>query len=298
MAARKGFTLIELLVVIAIIGLLLGIIVPALQMAKSKARGIVCRSNLKQWIMVYILYAADNDNSFPTEGTGSNTQYWMTSLGGYYDYDGSGDFRLCPEAIKTRSLRNPEEEMDLTGSSPATNTSAFGNAKACWGPNLTWASYRLSDYGSFGANLWIFDLPQGDGGWVGEPQLHWKKMDAPSPYNIPVMFDCASAGAMPATGMEDSSLANDGWWIEPASAPPPFKDAMEHDTYINLTGTYNMYRVCMDRHNMSINFSFMDGSMRNVKLIDLWSLKWNRASRPNHSPETTITAWPDWLSGG
>ena len=76
----RGFTLIELLVVIAIIGILASILLPALARAREAARRASCANNLKQWGLMFKMFANENEGLFPA-GSQWLIGAWPFSLG-------------------------------------------------------------------------------------------------------------------------------------------------------------------------------------------------------------------------
>jgi len=96
MSRRKGFTLIELLVVIAIIGVLIALLLPAVQAAREAARRAQCVNNLKQIGLAWHNYISANETVPPC-----SVDKFSTAVDDFFYSNQSALARLLPYLEQT-----------------------------------------------------------------------------------------------------------------------------------------------------------------------------------------------------
>jgi prepilin-type N-terminal cleavage/methylation domain-containing protein/prepilin-type processing-associated H-X9-DG protein len=278
--SEAGFTLVELLVVIAIIALLMAVLLPALNRAREQAKMIACLANLKQWDIISLSYAEENNGNFwsgafnPTDPL--QIGFWWPAQLKEKDQDWKNNkIWFCPSAKK------PMFSEDGTSTGQISHFSAWGiESRASLASYLT--SARLPQLGqngiagSYGINGYCLNMR---GSTLSTGSQNWRTINAKSGATVPLFLE---------------ALRYDGWPLETEGAAP--------DPYTAVWGSNSMARYAINRHRGYTDVLFLDGHARKVGIKELWTLKWHR-NFDTAGPWTKAGrarrtgTWPEWISG-
>jgi prepilin-type N-terminal cleavage/methylation domain-containing protein len=271
MMNKRGFTLIELLVVIAIIALLLSVLVPALKRAKESARDVICRSNLKQWGVVWGIYTSDNKGKFPTTpgdyNSGNKRGDWIVPMRSVWDT--YGDIVRCPSASKYVDFGDkwPHGSYHSTYFISDTTVAAGETPEEC----------------SYGMNVWAYSGTPG----LGDQANYWQTITVRgySAGSIPLFMDSMWRGGIPAyTGGDAITMQN-------------FES--EHNNFTEYGVAGGIRQFAMPRHGAAAsagtNVLFFDFSTSHVNIKELWLLKWHRTFNTAGYEAVTGARFPSWM---
>lgn len=276
MKQKTTFTKKDIIVTLACGVFLLANLAAIGSRGRRHAKDMLCLSNLQKWGTVFLAFATDNDGYFMRgwfEGYGPTHQdYWMEALRPYYG--NSQKLRCCPEATIPGTEIGGSE---YGGNGTFTAWGAF-SGDICGQPSSTWGRVTACDYGSYGNNAYLCNPP---------PEVH-SVQGYPTAYN----FRTANVAGAAEIPLLSGSQWVDAWPL-PSDTPPDYDGQSWGIDY-----TSSMHRVCINRHEGSINSAFLDASARKVPLKCLWKLRWHRFYNPDDGPteEEFNSAGDGWMA--
>jgi prepilin-type N-terminal cleavage/methylation domain-containing protein/prepilin-type processing-associated H-X9-DG protein len=291
-ADRRAFTLIELLVVISVIGLLVALLLPAVQAAREAARRIQCTNNLKQITLATQNYA----DIWTTMPRGVYLQRIAVG-GGLYHSDGSpltsGSFFLSLLPYLDQGPAYNAMNFDVNIYTATNATLAATGIAALWCPSdpkisdpQTLPDGSFYDPGPF--TMYYTSYAGNLGTWY----MGWRPE-----YNDRLNGLFNSDGAVPMVSVTDGtsntfalgertrSILSPAdqlcwhWWISSAPGDTmfptlfPMNPQKQIDYAATFRGTPAYTLATSSVHPGGCNFAFLDGSVRFLKeTIDSWKI--------------------------
>lgn len=279
MNERSGFSLVELLVVIAIIGVLIALLLPAIQAARESARATSCRSSLKQIAAAMHLYN-DQTNRLPparVSATGANNASAFFCTLPYIEestvkdlYDTSASYMgsarnlyvsnlliplfVCPSMVIPRTVPDPDPVCAETGAVGSYAVSTGSEISA--GPISPYLNIPGHNGAIVHPSYGITTIPKisnadGTSKTLLLGEFNYGLNNYPWPAN------CNGGGTRWGTSRWAMGYYGITWGS--ANAPLNGHSVTQSTTYPLFYDDFDSYR---SDHPGGVNFAFVDGSVR------------------------------------
>jgi prepilin-type N-terminal cleavage/methylation domain-containing protein/prepilin-type processing-associated H-X9-DG protein len=319
---RRGFTLIEVLVVIAVIGVLIALLLPAVQAAREAARRSQCVNNLKQLTLATLNYQ-QTENCYPqgVQYTFNMTtaSHWVALIPFYdqqplfnainFDWNVVSAANTTLVSVKLSVLMCPSDP--LVSALAEWDGSLFGDPVLFY-PGLT--RFALCSYKGC-TGTWFCHNPLPDGIRAGGNGL-FMEQEVIRPSQVTdglsqtVLYSEGSMGIL----SDDERLYETPWWVSGWMAGTLFNSLYPVNPQRNAVGDdwapdglYHAYTIAVSsEHPGGANAALADGSVRFIKnSINTWTIDrttglpigWKRDPKSSYGnlipagPQAQIGVW-------
>jgi prepilin-type N-terminal cleavage/methylation domain-containing protein len=281
---KRGFTLVELLVVIAIIGILIALLLPAVQAAREAARRTQCLANVRQVGVAMHSYHAANQ----VLPVGSYSCCWGTWLVAILPYVEQGDLAKRYHYEHKYGAYIPEEPVDDCRYSDVLNQPVTTQRIAAYTcpadtPQATWSITKHNYVANFGNTTYGRTSPYAGVTFLGAPfRTAWSK-ENPMAHPFRDIRDGLTNTLMLSEAVQglDDDLRGFAWWGDacnfttfatPNTSIPDriydagycHEDLMPMQPCALSTSTEPSRHSARSQHNGGVNAAMMDASARFV----------------------------------